>query len=337
MIESHDIVSTTAKKKIHHARFIQKYAISFIFLALVIISTFITGGVTIRFANIVNILVQTSPVILIAMGVTMVIISGGIDLSLGSLIALSAIVTAGVGRVGADGRGLPIIIPIIVGLLVSGLAGFVNGLLITKTKIPPFIATLGMLTGARGLALVITDLITDTGSISSLNPAFKFIGQGSILGLPTPIWILAIMFVLTHMILSATKMGRYTYAIGGNIRAAEISGIKTDRYLMMVYTYSGLMAGVAGIIIIGILDSAQPTIGVLYELEAIAASVIGGTSLSGGIGSIPGTLIGALFVGVLRNTMDLQFISAYWQDIARGIVIVVAVILDVRKQKLTLS
>ncbi len=335
MIESKETLSLEGRRVIRIAYFIQKYAIFLIFAVLLLFSFIATNGVTLELRNIMNIIVQNSPVVLIAMGVTMVIISGGIDLSLGSVIALSAVGTAGFARIAEDGSSLPFIVPLVTGLLIGSLCGFVNGLFITKTRIPPFIATLGMMTSARGLSLVLTKVYSETGSISNLHPAMKFIGQGKILGIDTPIWILLLMAVISYVVLKYTRMGRYAYAIGGNARAAQVSGINSDKYLVMIYTYAGFLAGAAGIVLTGILNSAQPTLGVLYELDAIASSVIGGTSLSGGVGTIPGAVVGGFFVGVLKNTMDLRFLSAYWQDVARGIVIVVAVVMDVRKQYLT--
>lgn len=333
MIESQENLSEEAKKKIARRKIFQKYGIYFILLLLLIFSAIVTNGISISISNILNILVHNTPVALIAMGVTIVIISGGIDLSLGSVIAFSAVMAAGFGQIDADRKGLPFIIPVIVGLATGTACGLTNGLLITKTKIPPFIATLGMLTAARGFALVTTKMFTPTGSISGLHPGFRFLGQGRMLGLYMPIWILVIMIIISHTILRYTRMGRYSYAIGGNPKAAEVSGIDSDRYLIMIYSYAGMLAGLAGIVLVGILNSAQPTLGILYELDAIAASVIGGTSLSAGIGSIPTTIVGAFFVGILKNTMDLKFISAYWQDIARGVVIVMAVVLDMLKMR----
>lgn len=309
--------------------FIQKYAIYVIFALMIIIFAFLTKGNIIGIDNIKNIILYTTPIALIAMGVTLVIITTGIDLSSGSVLAMVAVTSATFAQASANSGDVPIIVPVAIGVLTGALAGFVNGIIITQTGIPPFIATLGMLTGARGLALV----ISKGNSISNLVPGYKFIGQGSIFTIPTPIWILALMVIISHIILTSTRMGRYTYAIGGNIRAAQVSGINTNRYLVLVYTYAGLLTGIAGVVTVGILNSAQPTLGVLYELDAIASSVIGGTSLSGGIGSIPGAIVGALFIGVLKNGMDLMYISAYWQQIARGLVIVFAIVLDAQKQR----
>ncbi len=319
------------------SKFIDQYGIFFILLAIFFAFTFFTGGVNIKARNIVNILVQTTPVAIIALGVTFVIISGGIDLSLGSVIAAASIVSASLAqtedasiKVFPSLPAMPFIIPALAGIGIGVIAGAINGFFVTKTKIFPFIATLGMLTSARGFAL----MFTKGETVSSLHPAYKFIGQGSILSIPTPIWILVAVTILSYIMLSHMKFGRHVYAIGGNIRAAQVSGINTNRNLFAVYVYAGFLAGISGIVITGITNSGQPTAGVLYELDAIASTVIGGTSLNAGIGTIPGALIGSLIIGVIRNGLDLTYVSAYWQQIIRGVIIVVAVIIDVQKNQL---
>ena len=199
--------------------------------------------------------------------------------------------------------------------------------MISKLKIPPFIATLGMMTFARGWAFI----YSQGRPRGSLIDSFQAIGQGSILGIPNPAIILLVCVALTYLILQHTLWGRYTYALGSNLQAAVVSGIKTDRYLILVYTFAGFLAAVAAIVLTARIGSGQPGLGLGYELDAIAASVIGGTSLAGGLGSAGGTLIGALIIGVMKNGLDILNVSADFQQVARAIIIVVAVTIDVRK------
>ena len=337
-IASRDALSKDTKKRLAIVEFIQKYGIRIILLVILLFFSFLTNGITLAPRNIFNILVNMTPVTLIALGVTIIIITNGIDLSSGSILACSAVVAASFAQVSnkvsniifPNMPNLPFIIPILVGLLVGALVGFINGWLVSKTGIPPFIATLGMMTSVSGITLI----WAKGNSISGLNLMFKVLEQGTFLGVPIPIYILVIMVVFTHILLSSTRFGRYAYAIGGNIKAAEVSGIDTSKYLIRFYTYAGFLAGLAGVMITGILDSAQPILGLLYELDAIASSVIGGTSLLGGVGSIPGTVVGVLIIGVLKNSLDLLFVNAYWQQVIRGVIIILAVILDVLKQRL---
>ena len=213
---------------------------------------------------------------------------------------------------------------------VGALVGLVNGSLVAKTRIPPFIATLGTYTAIRGLAL----LYTGGRPISDLTDAYNFIGQGAVLGVPVPIIILVIMAIITHILYTHTKFGKYIYAIGGNEQAARVSGIDASRFKMLIYVYAGFLAGLAGLVVSSRIGSGQPGLGVGYELDAIAAAVIGGTSLSaGGIGTVAGTIVGALIIGVLNNILDLTNVSAYWQQIIKGCIIVGAVILDQLKQR----
>ena len=212
----------------------------------------------------------------------------------------------------------------------NGLTEPLNGLLVAKTGIPPFIATLGMYTAARGAAM----LYTTGRPLSHLSDAYNVIGQGAFLSVPVPILILIVMAFVTHVLYSRTKFGKYIYAIGGNEQAARVSGINVGRYKILIYTYAGMLSGLAGLVVSSRIGSGQPGLGVGYELDGIAAAVIGGTSLSaGGIGTIPGTIVGALIIGVLNNTLDLVNVSAYWQQIIKGGIIVGAVVLDQRKNR----
>ena len=222
---------------------------------------------------------------------------------------------------------LPVIVPIAVALLVGSLCGLVNGTLIATTGIPPFIATLGMMVAARGAAL----LYTDGRPVSSLTPSYQFIGQGYIFGIPFPVIIYIFMIGVTWVILNYTRFGKNIYAIGGNVNAAEVSGVNVKKNLIMIYLYAGLLAGLAGLVLTARVNTGQPGMGVSYELDAIAATTIGGTSHSGGIGTIGGAFAGALILGVLNNGLDLLGVSAYWQQIIKGIIIVGAVVIDMRK------
>ncbi|MCH6264502.1 ABC transporter permease subunit, partial [Neobacillus citreus] len=261
---------------------------------------------------------------LIAFGMTFVILTGGIDLSVGSILALGSALTAGMIVSGFDP-----ILAIIIGCLLGGIMGMVNGLLITKGKMAPFIATLATMTVFRGLTLVYTkgNPITGLGD----NILFQLFGRGYFLGIPVPAVTMIIMFVLLYVILHKTPFGRKTYAIGGNEKAAIISGIKVSNVKVMIYGLSGLLSALAGAILTSRLNSAQPTAGTSYELDAIAAVVLGGTSLSGGKGRIFGTLIGALIIGTLNNGLNLLGVSSFYQMVVKGIVIAIAVLLDRKK------
>jgi inositol transport system permease protein len=211
---------------------------------------------------------------------------------------------------------------------VGALTGVINGSLISKFKIPPFIATLGMMTVARGFALIYSNK-----PLSQLTPEYNFIGQGAILGVPFPVIILIVVAVATHIMLNNTPFGRYIYALGGNEQAARISGVSIDRVKIGVYTLAGLLSGLAGLVVSSRVGSGQPGQGVGIELDAIAAAVIGGTSLAGGIGTIWGTIVGALIIGVLDNGLILLNVDQYWITIVKGAIIVVAVIIDQRKNR----
>lgn len=274
--------------------------------------------------NILNLLRQISINALIAFGMTFVILTGGIDLSVGAILALSSALTAGFIVSGMDP-----ILAIIVGCIIGAVLGMINGLLITKGKMAPFIATLATMTIFRGLTLVYTDgnPITGLGS----NYAFQIFGRGYFLGIPVPAITMLLTFIVLWVLLHKTPFGRRTYAIGGNEKAALISGIKVPRVKIMIYSLAGFMSALAGAILTSRLNSAQPTAGTSYELDAIAAVVLGGTSLSGGRGRMVGTLIGVLIIGVLNNGMNLLGVSSFYQSVVKGIVILIAVLLDRKK------
>ena len=324
--------------------FVRKYAIVLIFIAMFVGMTFLTDAF-LQPRNLVNVVRQISVVGLIAIGVTMVIITTGIDLSSGSVLALAAVFAASLAQqpdwhdAKYPGLVVPVIIPIIVALAIGALCGAINGGLIAKFAIPPFIATLGMMTVARGFALIYSNR-----PVSGLTDTYNFIGQGEIfkvfpipgqppLGIPIPVIILAVVAIGAHIMLNSTRFGRHIYAIGGNEQAALISGLNVGRIKIGVYTLAGLLSGLAGLVLSSRIGSGQPGLAVGIELDAIAAAVIGGTSLSGGIGTIWGTIIGALIIGVLNNGLDLLNVSAYWQTIVKGSIIVIAVIIDERKNR----
>jgi inositol transport system permease protein len=319
-----DSSSITRERKIIVSQIMSKYGMLFVLIGMIILMSFLSDSFLVT-QNLINIVRQISFIGIVAMGVTMIIITTGIDLSSGSVIALVSVVVASLAHPGA----YPLIIPILAGLCIGATTGFINGFITAKGKIPAFIATLGMMTAARGLAL----LYSGGRPIANMTDSFLFLGKGTILGIPFPIVVFFLLGIISHLLLSKTKFGKYTYAIGGNEQAAKIAGINVDRYRIMIYSYAGFLSAIAGIMLTARISSGQPSLGNMYELDAIAAAVIGGTSLSGGIGTIPGTIIGALIIGVLNNGLDLLGVSSYWQQILKGAIIVTAVLLDSRKNK----
>lgn len=281
-------------------------------------SSFIDPG------NLKNLLRQVSINALISFGMTFVILTGGIDLSVGSILALSSALM-GSFIVG----GLDPILAIVVACLIGAALGAVNGLVITYGKVAPFIATLSTMTIFRGLTLV----YTNGNPISGLteNEAFLNFGQGYFLELPVPAVMMLIMFGILYFILHKTPLGRKTYAVGGNEKVSFIAGIKINRIKIFAYTVTGMLCGMAGAILTSRLNSAQPTAGTGYELDAIAAVVLGGTSLSGGKGRIVGTLVGALIIGTLNNGLNILNVSSFYQQVVKGIVILLAVLMDRKK------
>lgn len=279
-----------------------------------------------------NILRQISVNLCLSVGMTMIILSGGIDLSVGAVLALSGAVAAGLLK---HGIGLPplgihldftVAGAIAAAILVGAAAGACNGLAITRLHLPPFVATLAMLSIARGLTLLWTGGFPITG----LGESFGFIGTGTVLGVPMPVWEVLVIVALAIVLCQRTAFGRHLYAVGGSERAAHLTGVRVDRLKVAVYVIGGALAGVAGLIVTARLDSAQPNAGLGYELDSIAAVVIGGTSLAGGRGSIAGTVLGCLIIGVLNNGLFLLDVSPFWQQVIKGLVIVVAVALDRR-------
>jgi len=318
--------SAVAKKNINFKELLEEYK-SLIGLIVLIGIVGILSPSFFTVANLLNVLRQTSINGVIAAGMTFVILTGGIDLSVGSILGFSGAVAAS-----CLASGQSMLVTIVLTLVIGSGVGLINGIIISKGKLQPFIVTLATMTILRGATLVFTDgkpisLGTGTSAI-----AFSKIGGGTILGIPTPVVIMIFAFAICYYILTQTKMGRYTYALGGNEEATRLSGLNADRIKMFVYTISGLLASVAAIIITSRLFSAQPTAGDGYELDAIAAVVLGGTSLTGGKGKISKTIVGALIMGVLSNALNLLDVSSYYQMMVKGVVILIAVLLD-RKNK----
>lgn len=306
-------------KRLNGKDLFNKYGILMVFLILFVLLTVITNTFfTSR--NLINVLKQVSINGIISVGMMCVLLTGGIDLSVGSIVALSGIVATTFAHPGE----YPVIVPVILGILAGAACGVVNGTLVAFLNLPAFIATLGMLSVASGVALV----LSKGRPISNLSDQFRYIGGGTILGLPILIYILAAVFLVGYLILSWTKFGRYLYAIGGNEEAAKASGLSVARIKLFVYMISGICAGLAGTVLASRINAGQPNSGEGYELDAIAAVVIGGTSLNGGIGKVSGTILGVLIVGVINNGMDLLNISSYYQKIVKGSIIVLAVLLD---------
>ena len=281
-------------------------------------------------ANAWNVMRQISVNICISVGMTLVVLTAGIDLSIGSVLALCGAITAGLLKNGIEIPssnlyiGFTILGAIVAGLLVGSLLGWFNGWTITRFKVPPFVATLAMLTIARGLTMLWTKGFPITG----LGENFAHLGTGWLLGIPLPVWISGVIVFIAVVITNKTKLGRYIYAIGGNESAATLSGIDIKNIKIAVYTMAGALAGVGGLLVTSRLDAAQPNAGTGYELDSIAAVVIGGTSLSGGRGSVLGTVLGAIIIGVLNNGLVLLNVSPFWQQVVKGLVILLAVVID---------
>jgi ribose transport system permease protein len=303
---------------------------SFLALALMVIALSLASPNFLTVDNTLNVLRQISINLCLSLGMTLVILSGGIDLSVGSVLALAGAVAAGLLK---NGLALPrfnllvqFTVPgaIVAGIIVGMVLGWFNGLVITRFKLPPFVATLGTLSIARGLTMLWTGGFPVTG----LGDNFGRLGTGHALGIPMPVWISAALVAVFIVVTRRTRFGRHVYAVGGNERAATLSGLAVPRIKLMVYTLGGGLAAVAGLLVTARLDSATPNAGLGYELDSIAAVVIGGTSLSGGRGSILGTVLGCLIIGVLNNGLFLLDVSPFWQQVVKGFVILAAVAAD---------
>ncbi|PSJ39273.1 ribose ABC transporter permease [Zobellella taiwanensis] len=290
-----------------------------IFIAMALVNdNFLTSN------NLSNVARQVSINAIIAVGMTCVILTGGIDLSVGPVMALAGTVTAGLMI-----AGFPPEVAVLAGLMVGALFGACNGTFVAYAKMPPIIVTLATMGIARGIALI----YTGGYPISGLPNGFSFLGRGEVFGLQTPILIMLVVYVLAYVLLNKTPIGRYIYAIGGNEEATRLSGIRVSRYKLMVYTLSGTTAALAGIVLTSRLMSGQPNAGIGFELDAIAAVVLGGTAIAGGRGAIIGTLIGAMMLGVLNNGLNLMGVSPYVQNVIKGGIILLAIYISRSRDK----
>jgi ribose transport system permease protein len=299
-------------------------------LALMFLALSLATDKFLTLDNSLNVLRQICVNLCLSLGMTIIILSGGIDLSVGAVLALAGAVAAGLLKKGFVIPGTNMFVEVTVsgailaGLLVGTGLGLMNGFTITRFKLPPFVATLGMLSIARGLTM----LWTGGFPITRLGDSFNFIGSGRFLGVPMPVLISAVLVAIFVVLTKRTRFGRYIYAVGGNEHTANLSGVNVNRIKLLVYAIGGTMSGVAGLLVAARLDSATPTAGLSYELDSIAAVVIGGTSLNGGRGTIMGTVLGCLIIGVLNNGLVLLEVSPFWQQVTKGMVILVAVALD---------
>ena len=277
-------------------------------------------------SNLTNVARQVSINGILAVGVTFVLLTGGVDLSLGSVVALSGVVCATFAHPSGDGH--PLFLPVAAGLLTGAACGLVNGGLVTKGHVAPFIVTLGMMTVARGLALI----VSGGRPVADMSERLTALA-GDVGGVPIPLLFFVAVALAAWAFLRRFRLGRHVYAVGGNEQAARAAGISVGRVKLFVYVLCGLMAGLAGVVLAARITTGQPNAGVAYELDAIAAVVIGGTSLSGGIGSVAGTVLGVILIGVINNGLDLMSVSSYYQQVVKGVIIVGAVWLDRRQAR----
>lgn len=314
---------------------IQKFAaLGSLFVLIAVFSATSSAFFTIN--NAMTIALQVTSIALLGIGATCVIITGGIDLSVGSVLALAGVVAA----LAVKDWGIPVPFAMLIGILTGSICGFINGILVTKMKLPPFIATLGMMLIARGVALQ----ITGARAVSGLGEAFGVLGNGSLFrivnigddgfptvvfpGIPYPVILMVVIAVAVSLMLNRSVLGRHIYAVGSNADAARLSGVNVTRVVSFTYVLSGTLAGLTGCVLMSRLVTAQPNEGVMYELDAIASAVIGGTSLMGGVGTISGTGIGAFVIGILRNGLNMNGVSAFTQQIIIGLVILGTVWID---------
>ena len=304
--------------KINLRSVLKNYGIIIAFVLICAILS-VLSPVFLSVTNVLNVIRQTSIYGIMAVGMTFIILTGGIDLSIGSILAISGAICAGMLKSGDS-----ILLAVVAAIGIGVLCGFANGFFITVGKITPFVVTLGMMSITRGFTLI----YTKGYPISGFNKSFRFIGAGDLLGIPVPIVMFLAIVVIANIVLTQTKLGRYTYAIGGNEETVKLSGINSGFYKALVYMIAGATAAVSALILTSRLNSAEPVAATGYELDVIAAVVIGGTSLSGGRGSVWGTFIGSLLIGVINNGMNLLGISSYFQLVVKGLIIIGAVWLD---------
>jgi len=312
------------KKKGIDKKWIQTYMLIFIVIGLVVVMAVVSPNF-LTTTNLLNVVRQIAINGILAIGMTVVCLTGGIDLSVGSIVAFSGIVTAGLLR----DSGLPMIVVVLIAVVVGALMGLYNGYFVAYWNAAPFVVTLSMMTIGRGMTYV----YCDGRPISNLPTNFLAIGKGSIAGIPVPTIILIIVFLLASVMLTKLKFGRYIYAVGGNDNAAMVSGINVKRIKMMVYVLSGTACGIAAIILTARVSAGLPTAGSGYELDAIAATVIGGTSLSGGRGRLWGTIVGAILLGIVNNGLDLLNVSSFYQQIVKGLIILGAILIDSKRNQ----
>lgn len=311
-----------AVKRVEVSKVLTKYGIFIGFLLLCIIMgtmspNFISGS------NVLTILRQVSYYGMLSLGVMYVILTGGIDLSVGSIMCLAGLVSAHYSLAATDYQ-LPLGAAVLIGLALASLCGFINGVLVAKVRLAPFIVTLATSTIIRGICLI----YSDGRPITGYTDAYKMIGQTSQGIIPMPVLIFAVLFIITLIVLGFTLFGRYLYAVGGNEECAVACGINVTRVKTLAYTICGLLAGFAGIVLCSRLNAASPNTGEGYELNSIAAVVMGGVSLSGGRGNVFGVLVGVLIIGVITNGLDILNVSSYYQDVIKGLIILLAVFLD---------
>ncbi len=306
-------------KEMGFAGVYKKYGTILIFITIVILAS-IVSPFFLNAANLTNVLRQLVVVSLLAFGVTFIIILGHIDVSLGSVVALTGTIAASVMQ-----RTQNIFLAILAGIAIGIIIGIINGYVITKFNIPAFIMTLAMTTVARGAVL----LYTGGSPVTGLGN-FKVIGQGSIGPIPISVIIMLFFMGVSWLLLNRTKFGRQVYAVGGNVKAALASGIDTNKTVKLAFIFNGITCAVAGIVLMSRINSGQPAAGLAYEFDAITAVVVGGTSLMGGTGTVTGTLIGAMIIGVINNLLNLMNVNSYWQQVVKGLIIAAAVIMDVK-------
>lgn len=311
--------TNSASKRFNRFNFSIRDAGTLLGLLIIVVVFSLLSPVFLTFPNIINILQQSSINALIALGMTLVIISGGIDLSVGPTAALSAVIGATLMV-----SGVPVPLAILVALGVGMMCGLFNGVLVAYAGLQPFIVTLGGLSLYRALSLI----YTGGNPVFGIPPEFRMISNGTILGIPNPVIIVATIAIILWVILNKTPLGEYILAVGGNEEAARIAGVPVARTKVATFVISGGLASIAALILVGRLGAAEPTIGNLWELDAIAAAAIGGASLMGGKGSITGTIIGAIILGALRNGLTLMNVQAFYQLLATGIIIIVAMLID---------
>lgn len=325
-----DVIATTE----HDARIVSniKSRIDGLAQASIVIPDSYRFPTFLRSDNLINVANQIVVIAIMAIGMTMVIITGGIDLSVGSLIALSAVATGIlIERMGGTGATtLAMTVAALAAIVICGVVGLLSGVMVSGFRMPPFIATLGVMLVASGLAYI----ISGGQSIYQIPDGFVWLGRGTaFFSIPNAVVLMIVLYAIAHVVMSRMTLGRYIYAVGGNEEAARLSGVNVRAILLFVYTISGIMAGLGGVVLASQLKSGAPTYGGLYELYVIAAAVVGGTSLAGGQGKVIGTLIGALIIGVIQNGMNLTGVESYTQKVVLGLVILGAVLLDMLRKK----